>query len=222
MLSRIPDIIQLFSVWATLFPIFLCILIIKKGSRDIRLFFLFFVIGFLTDVSMFGLKMANNYQYFESFSSIYALVESSFFYWLIWKNVDLKFKTAVRTLYFISFFYWIVLTFVKVGIDPDGFSVSQYFILAYEIPVSFLSGFILLQMVEKENSISDKPMFWIFVGIFFYCFCTFFIATFLSTELSIKLWFLHNIFNIITLGFYTVGLWKYYKFQKLNPIVKGT
>jgi hypothetical protein len=221
MLSRIPDLIQLFSVYATLIPIFVCILILKKDSRDIWLFSLFFIIGFFTDVSMYNLKKAGITEYQEIFSALYSLVEATFFYWLIWINVDLKFKNAIRIWYFISVFYWIGLTFVKMGIGPEGFSVSQFFILAYEVPVAFISGFILLQMVEREDTVSDKPMFWIFLGIFFYCFSTFFIAIFLSTELSIKLWFLHNIFNIITLGFYTVGLWKYYKIQKMGSKIKG-
>lgn len=222
MLLKSQELIQLFSVWATLIPIVVCILIYKKGSLDIRLFFLFLVIGFITDVSMYGLKKAGNNQYQETFSTIYALVEASFFYWMMRRNINLKFKSTLGILYLITFLYWIGLTFVWLNFAPSNFTVSQYFVPIYEVPISFISGFILLQMVEKENSVSDKPLFWIILGVFFYCFCTFFIASLLNTQLSLNIWFLHNIFNIITYGFYTVGLWKYYKIQKTNPKKKET
>ena len=218
MISRVPDLIQLFSVWAILFPIVVCILIFKKGSRDIRLFLLFLFIGLLTDLSMYGLLKSENYQYLEIFFNIYSLIEASFFYWLIRANVELKFKPLVNGLYVLTLVYWVILTILRIDFGRGNFSVAQFFDPVYEVVVSFFAGFILLQMVEKEDSVSDQPMFWIFLGIFFYCFCTFFIATFLNTELSQKLWFLHNIFNIITLGFYTFGLWKYYRIQKLNTI----
>ncbi len=215
---RLTDFIQLFSVCSTLFPLVVCILIIKKGSWEFRLFFLFLIIGFLTDFSMYSLKMAQNYEYMEIFWSIYSLVEATFFYWLLSRYVLSKFKSALSVLYLITFFYWIVLAVLRISMGTDYFSVGQLFDPVYEVSISFISGFILLQMAEKEDSISDKPMFWIFIGIFFYCFSTFFIAAFLNTELSKDLWFLHNIFNIITLGFYTFGLWKYYRIQKLNTI----
>ncbi|MCH6235121.1 hypothetical protein [Cognataquiflexum rubidum] len=127
----------------------------------------------------------------------------------------------MKIFYILTILLWVILTFVRFNFEPVNMSVGQLFDPFYEISIAFMAGFVLLQMVEKEDSVSDKPMFWIFLGIFFYCFSTFFIATFLNTDLSEKLWFLHNIFNITTYGFYTVGLWKYYKLQKLNPIEKG-
>lgn len=221
MISRLPDFIQMFSVWATLFPIAVCILIIRNGSREIRLFFLFFVIGFLTDMTMFVLVKSHKTQYLESISNIYSLVEASFFYWLVGNYVELKFKHKIKVLYILTVAYWLVLIVIWLFFSTGRFSAIQLFDPVYEIIVSFFSGFILLKMAEELDSVSDKPMFWFFIGIFFYCFSTFFIATFLNTELSLKLWFLHNIFNIITYGFYTVGLWKYYKIQKLRPMLKG-
>jgi hypothetical protein len=217
MLLKLPALIQLFSACATLVPIFVCVLIFTKSSRDIRLFFLFLLVGFLTDMTMFVLVKFDKTQYLESISNIYSLVEASFFYWLVGNYVELKLKHKIKVLYFLTVAYWLVLIVIWLFFSPGRFSVIQLFDPIYEIMISFLSGFILLQMVEKEDSLSDNPMFWIFIGIFFYCFSIFFIATFLNTKLSEDLWFLHNIFNIITLGFYTLGLWKYYMKQKLSP-----
>lgn len=78
----------------------------------------------------------------------------------------------------------------------------------YEVSVAFLAGFCLLEMVENQNEIDKEPVFWIFLGMFFYCFSTFFVMGFLNTLLSQKIWFLNNIFNIISYLFYAVGFWK--------------
>lgn len=210
------NFVQIFSAFAILVPIFVCVLIFTKSSRDIRLFFLFLLVGFLTDMISFVLVKSDKKQYLESIFNMYSLVEASFFYWLVGNYVELKLKHKIKVLYILTVTYWLVLIVLWLFFSINGFSVIKLFDPIYEIMISFLSGFVLLQMVEKEDAVSDKPMFWIFIGIFFYCFSIFFIATFLNTELSQKLWFLHNIFNIITYGFYTVGLWKYFKMQKIN------
>lgn len=216
MLSKYHEIIQLFSVLTHVLPIFVCFLVFNKSSHEIRLFLFFLIFGFLIDIVMFGLVKSKNYGYLEPISSLYSLVESTFFFWLIWRYVEKKLKLFVKILYLLTLIYWIALIFLRFGFSSGEFIVSQYFDPVYEIMVSFFAGFILLQMVEKEDSVSDLPMFWIFIGIFFYCFCTFFIATFINSLLSERIWYLHNIFNIITLGFYTIGLWKYYKSQNVN------
>lgn len=206
----------MFSVWATLFPIVLCILILKKGSREIRLFFLFFIFVFLTDISIFALSKAGMFKFLEIFSISFPLAESSFFYWLVWKNVDLKFKSLVGWLTFTSLLYWIGLAILNMDIGLGNILVGQLFYPVYEILVSILAGFILLKMVEKEDLISDKPMFWIFQGMFFYFFNTFFLSILFYSPFFLNFWFLNNIFYIISLGFYTFGLWKYYKIQKMG------
>jgi hypothetical protein len=151
--------------------------------------------------------------------NIYSLVEAVFFIFLIKTFIqNLLFKKVSSILFIITPFLWFALQTIRLMNPTGGFLPGKFFDLYYEITFSFLAGFVLLEMVEKEDAVSDKPMFWIFLGIFFYCFSTFFIATFLNSEISNDLWFLHNIFNITTYGFYTVGLWKYYKMQKTNSL----
>jgi len=212
--------LQLCSMLAILFPIIVCILTINKGSLVIRLFLLFLVIGLSADLIMYILIEIDRRDLINVFYNFYSLSEAVFFIYLIKTNVkNSRLKKISNLLFFFTSLFWLSLQLVRFMYPIKGFYPSLIFDLYYEISFSFLAGFVLLEMVEKEDSVSDQPMFWIFLGIFFYCFCTFFIATFLNTELSQKLWFLHNIFNIITLGFYTVGLWKYYLFQKKNAIL---
>ncbi|MCR9015514.1 hypothetical protein [Aquiflexum gelatinilyticum] len=196
---------------------------LKKGSREIRLFFLFLFIGLLADLTMYvfnqiGLGDKNKFVY-----NFYSLIEALFFIYLIKTYVkNVKAEGLANTLFIFTPIFWVSLQVLRWFFPIQQYYPGLVFDLYYEISFSFLAGIVLLEMVEKYDSVSDKPMFWIFLGIFFYCFCTFFIATFLNTELSKNLWFLHNVFNIITYGFYTVGLWKYYKTQKLNLIKKET
>lgn len=207
--------IKIISMLAILFPILVCALTFKKGSREIRLFFLFLFIGLFADLTMYffgqiGLGDKNKFVY-----NFYSLIEALFFIYLIKTYVkNVKAKVLANTLFIFTPIFWVSLQVLRWFFPVQQYYPGLVFDLYYEISFSFLAGFVLLEMVEKYDSVSDKPMFWIFLGIFFYCFCTFFIATFLNSELSKNLWFLHNIFNIITYGFYTVGLWKYFKIQK--------
>lgn len=201
-----------------LFPIFVCALTFKKGSRDFRLFFLFLLIGFFADSAMYIIEQIGGNEHRGRINltyNIYSFVEAVFFIYLIKTYIQNPFfKKFSNALFFLTPILWIVLQIIRLKYPSEGFHPGSVFDLYYEITFSFLAGFVLLEMVEKEDAVSDKPMFWIFLGIFFYCFSIFFIATFLNTELSQKLWFLHNIFNIITYVFYTVGLYKYFKIQK--------
>jgi hypothetical protein len=135
------------------------------------------------------------------------LVEACFFFWLTYNNTSLKLlKRISMSLLIVTPFFWLLLMIIRSGIMNT--SPGQVFDPFYEVSVAFLVGFILLQIVEQDTTLSNNPIFWILLGVFFYCFCTFFIMGFLNTLLSQKIWFLNNILNIITYIFYSIGLWK--------------
>ena len=84
------------------------------------------------------------------------------------------------------------------------------FSTAYDILAAFLCGYVLLKMGEKAIVLTKEPTFWIFLGVFIYCFCTFFITSLIETELRQKIWFIHNIINLISYlviakGFLTIS-----------------
>jgi bacteriorhodopsin len=67
-------------------------------------------------------------------------------------------------------------------------------------------------MTEQEVKPVEKPAFWILMGIFVYCFSTFFVFALKSStsqQFADKLWPIHNVVNIITYLLYATGLWKY-------------
>ena len=178
----------------------------KTAGFQFRLFFVFLLIGFCTDVLMYYLLHTDQQKYLSNIFNFYSLIEACFFYWFIIYNAKLRFtKVVAQALFFITVLFW----FVLVVIQPSFFKTTpgQLFDPFYEVGVAFLSGFTLLQLVERESSVTIIPVFWILLAIFFYCFCTFFIMGFLNTLLSQKIWFLNNIINIITYVFYSIGLW---------------
>lgn len=201
--------LQVISILTILIPICIGIVKIKKAESPIRLFLLFLVAGLSTEIIMFYLIYSARQEYLLIAYNIYSLIEAIFFYYFItaaFKSIILlKIK---RGLILVTSIFWgaFVILF-PAFLFKEGTS-SQIFDTTYEIIAAFLSGFVLLQLIEKEETVLSSPRFWILIGIFFYCFCTFFIMGFLNTLLAQKIWFLNNIINIITYGFYSIGLLK--------------
>ncbi|WP_113924681.1 hypothetical protein [Cognataquiflexum aquatile] len=230
MSSSISEIIYMVSFLGPLIPIVICILIFRKSSRDVRLFFLlvFYYLGlgiffhFLISENIILLDYLTIF-----FIEINDGVEAAIFYLLVREFEDLKSKPFLKILIILTGLCWLVLIIFKIYIGPFGTSgfefLSFYFFsIIIQIPISFLSAFILLQLVERNDCVTDLPMFYVYLGIFFYCFSSLFIIELNLTIATHSFSILGNVFYIITLIFYTIGLWKYYKVQKLSPIVKET
>jgi hypothetical protein len=158
---------------------------------------------------MFYLIYSSRQEYLLIAYNAYSFIEAIFFYWFI--AIALKstlFLKISRALIWATSIFWVAFVILfPAFLFKEGTS-SQLFDTTYEIIAAFLSGFALLQLIEKEETVLSLPRFWILLGIFFYCFCTFFIMGFLNTLLAQKIWFLNNIINIITYGFYSIGLLK--------------
>lgn len=174
------------------------------GSLN-RLFLFYLLIGMITDLTMWYLIATHRYTYLSTIFSIYSLCEALFFAYYLWqtgRSVSLRWLAKASLLLLVPF--WISATYLlpRIGLHTVSFDV------AYEVLVAFLSGFSLLQLVENESDTFNKDSFWITLGLFFYCFCTFFIMGFLETRLANRVWFVNNIINLITYAFYSRGLWQ--------------
>ncbi len=69
---------------------------------------------------------------------------------------------------------------------------------------SFATAIVILQIIETHRNVGSSIRFWILLGIFFYCFTTYFVMGLLVTKLA-KVWYLHNIVNITTNLIYGFG-----------------
>ncbi len=206
-MTKFSEIIQLISIWGITIPLMIGLIHFKAAGFQFRLFVFFLVVGLFTDITMYCLRGTSNSYHLRDILNGYSLVEACFFLWLTYNNTSVKLlKRISKSLLIVTPLFWLLLMIIRSG--KMNTSPGQVFDPFYEVSVAFLAGFILLQIVEQDTTLDKNPIFWILLGIFFYCFCTFFIMGFLNTLLSQKIWFLNNIINIITYIFYSVGLWK--------------
>ncbi|HEX5172118.1 MAG TPA: hypothetical protein VFW11_23230 [Cyclobacteriaceae bacterium] len=201
--------IQIFSIVAIIAPIGIGLIKLKRAGFELRLLLAFLMIGLSTDLTMYYLVHVNRTSHLLGIFNIYSLIESLFFYWFIWRNIrSVVFEWILNVLFFVTPLFWLFFIVLFPGALFTQATASQVFDTVYEITAAFFSGFALLKMVEREDAVLLLPNFWILLGIFFYCFCTFFIMSFLNTVLSQQIWFLNHLVNILVYIIFSIGLWK--------------
>jgi hypothetical protein len=184
-----------------LVPIGFAIRAYTTAGLAIRLFLFFLLIGLATDLTMWFLIYNKHYEYLLPVFNAYSLVDSLFCFWLIRHlSVPSPLKKIATVCLWLMVPFWLSAILIK--------SIEIPFDTAYEIVVAFLSGFLLLKIAESEGSVASNPFFWLLLGIFFYCFTTFFLMTLLGTEISQKVWWLNNVLNLITYILFAIGLSK--------------
>lgn len=177
---------------------------IRKSGTFGRIFFCFLLLGMLTDLSLWYVNVTDAPIDPRHIFNIYALVEGLFFFWLIRTlSPNAMFKRIAESFLVITPLVWcFVLT---APVIASGSTPVMPFVVYYELVASFLGGFVLLANAEKNGQIWSSSGFWFLLAVFFYCFCTFFVMTFLGRRMVFNLWPLNNIINMLTYLFYTLG-----------------
>lgn len=188
-------------------PLILGIIEFKKTDKTSRLFVFFIAVGAIVDLVMWGLIFFEKTRYVLLIFNCYSLVEALFFFWFLWNTAPSdSIRKISKFLMYFTIPFWIVSILIFPQLTKE-ISGSAAFATTYYIITSFLAGFALLQIVENEKSAFSTSSFWFTLGIFFCSFCTFYITAFLQTFLSQQVWFINNIFNIISYIFYSLGFW---------------
>ena len=194
-------------------PLVIGLIKFNKADRVGRLFVLFIGVGFVVDTVMLTSMYLNKTSYLLMIFNVYSLLEALFFFWFLSASATSdSIRNISKALLFLTLPFWVLLIFIFPLLIKE-VSRSAAFDTTYYIIASFLSGVALLQLVENEKSVFSSSSFWFTLGIFFCSFCTFYIMTFLQTILANKIWFLNNIFNIISYAFYSLGFW----YLKVKP-----
>jgi hypothetical protein len=187
-----------------LLPIGLGLYKFKTADRHARLFLLFLLVGFLTDFSVWMVLEFNREWTGVAVFNLYALLEALFYFWFASAVAPQPvLKTISKTLLLLTPFWWVFCLYLYPRLT-DG-SGSALFVPSYEIAGAFVTGFALLSLSERVENLFSTASFWFLAGIFFYTFCTFFIMTLLDTRLLNPLWFLNNVFNILSYLFFSMG-----------------
>jgi len=150
-----------------------------------------------------------NSGYFDEVRRVYGLTEAIFFLWFV-SNTG---QRMVWRLGMISIVIIVPLWFILEWVIPLNWLKIEhtielaYFQALYRILVSFLAGYTLLQLNEKQEEHFLVSAYWLVGGILLYNFATFFIMILQRVDLAAKVWYLHNVMNIITYIFYSVGFY---------------
>jgi len=189
--------IPIASTFSVLAPLFLLLRNFKSYNLEIKALTFFLLIGFLVDIGTWYFYNTKKNSVLYGVHHVYALFEAGFLFWFLGR------VSPFSRLRFFLLNAWIIL--IPLGsmwfIYPDWFN---WFKTSTQILIAFISCFFILQLVEKTEDISRNLIVWILLGIFFYCFSTYFILGLIS--IFNKAWFSHNLVNITTNLIYCIGI----------------
>jgi hypothetical protein len=206
-MTEFSKAIQLISIWGIMLPLMIGLASIKTAGISFRLFIFFLMLGFITDITMFLLQGTQYSELLPVILNYYSLAEALTFLTLIYFHTTGKLiRRGTVALMVVTVLLWLVVVYIRPAFVQA--AASQIFDPFYEVVVAFLAGFTLLQLVEQQPDAIRSAIFWVMMGIFFYCFCTFFFMGLLNTQLSQRIWVVNNIINILAYVLYAVGVWK--------------
>jgi len=201
--------IGLISIFAGSLPPIAGVIVFNKAGFKHRVLVLFMLYGFLSDILKWQFYEHGHFLAQRSVFNIYALVESIFFCWFIYKSFHyqplskaaLLFIWAFPVIWTFCYFDFTELTWKKNTLDA-------LFNTIYEMVAAVLASYSILRLTRKDEPLTSIPDFWFLSAIFFYCLCTFFVTAFLRTPQMDHFWFIHDLFNIMTCFIYAYGFLK--------------
>ncbi len=188
------------SAASIIIPIAVGIMQFKPASRLERSVLLFLCFGFLVDASM---QLHYSVDTREKVVAAYSLAECLFFYFMLFELFEMQnFKKTIKLLGVVFFILWFCSFYMFAHVNYFFDLSAKLFDMLYYMVISFLSSFLLLKMIEKNNPYITSS-FWFVLALFTYCFTTFFIAAFIRDDLAEKVWWLHDVMNIIAYLLFT-------------------
>jgi hypothetical protein len=196
------------STYAALLPLLAGMFVFRKAEITFRIFALFILYGFLTDFSVWKLNDTEFDEIARSVFYVYCLAESLFFTWFLQKTSDhLMLTRGITICYYLFPAMWF---FMHVSLSTFGWIdvndiFNSQFITVSEITIAVFAAYSIIDIFQKKEKSVLLPQFWFNTGIFLYCFGTFAISSFLQTPQQNKVWYVHNIINIVTYLMFTRG-----------------
>ena len=189
------------SIWFTLVPIALCIPVLARMPAA-RLMLMLFVTGLFTELSSQKAGAGSTYSYYVFL--FYSVVECTVFLSIAkfqegcWKSRSLV----------VSLVTSVILAAFSIVILYNSKWAVAVFNMVYQIIVAVMYGRNLLRRIESGLDASFYAMFGLQLGIFFYCFTTFFLMGIIGVSAMYRLWDpYHNTINIVTYVVYACSFW---------------
>jgi hypothetical protein len=192
--------LQIASTFSVLLPLVAGVWYFRKLDNRIKLFVGFLFIGLVTDLLGWYFYVTRNSNANLYARHAYDLIEAMFLTWLISELATGRIVKKLFSWMWLGLLLFWATRFVYI----DAMSLFK---TSTQVYFAFAACFCILQLVETTPKFSRLLSFWILLGIFFYCFCTYFIMGLLITKLA-KIWYTHNVINIATNLIYLVGFIK--------------
>ena len=208
--------LNLISTFSALLPITVGATLIIKAGYPHRLLLFLILYGFLTDV-LVGYLYLHNYTLISQFLfNIYSPVECILFCLILHSILSSSAEKKFISIFaIISIAVWLYL---NVDFNPlkwhDTF-LNAYYVTIYQMIIACLAASVLLQLTQQQHAMATLPIFWLSLGVFIYCFCTFVVNGLVQTNALEEIWWLHNIINIIATLIFTQA---FLTIKKQTPI----
>lgn len=190
---------QVAGTLATLIPLFMGFFVFNQSELSIRIFLGYLIIGFITDLTGWYLYVTQNGGVNLYVRYAYDLFEAifMFFYIAFTSNLSRLRKVVWWTLPLLLLLWSTRFWYSSLGLYRTSTQVIEACGLA----------FCILQLLERDAAATERPIFWLWLGAFFYAFGTTFLMGVLDSSMP-GVWYAHAIINMIAYLIYTVGFWQ--------------
>jgi hypothetical protein len=198
------------SIWSTLVPIACALLTIRRVVLARAMSFLLLA-GLATELSTLCIGPMTSFSNYAFL--FYSILECAVFFAVINDRLS-PFAGTMAMLVFTG-----TLLFGSYLFTPNIHWLIAIFNMAYQVVIAFLAGRYLLKEIEQSEAATERTGFWIVLGIFFYCFATFFLMGTIALTSADWVWDpFHNTINMATYGIYAFGFWKAYRPRPRGPV----
>ena len=206
------QLLTFISIFIVLVPLSISLFTIRRIALT-KVMFALLATGLIIEIFM--INTDPDFVLRDRVFDAYCILESTLFFWIVRSRIaGLTGLGFLKSVVLFSFPLFIVSVYILPLVLKFSFSGMAIFNMAYEIVISFYAGVELLRLIEEKRDPLAAPFFWVVLGIFFYCFSTFFIMSLLYSGISFSIWYVNNIINIITYLMYSYGLWKGRSFKQ--------
>lgn len=150
--------------------------------------------------------------------NLYGLIDAIVLCTIILLFLNLKRSRIVGVSMSLFFgLFWYLSFFSSVHMNNSARSLNAIFDTVSELAIAAASAYTLLQLTKPGH----KSPLWALVilsSIFFYNFCSFFVAAFIDSDFIKDIWFLNSILNILTMLGYSLGFWLAFKWHKKHAV----
>jgi hypothetical protein len=198
-----------------LIPIVFGIIGFKSSPFILRAFFIFLIYGASVDlVCNFSTEPT---LYFVSFTLIQVLFYTWFLY-RVFKQKKLRIAYISLTAFWCLFYLFCHIILLN---DWHFIKLCSTFDTIAAIITSFIAAAALVNLVKDELELTNNPIFWFCMALFLYAFCTYFIFSFIADiAYREKLWWIHNLANILAYILYAYGYWLVIKKAQSKQLLK--